>query len=310
MFRKASLFVGVMFCLVAATTEAQQNPLSGLLDAISKVAKPGANNSQDENSSMVDILKTYAAANTAAFYAGDACRMVANGTGVQRSDADFKLGSYGSASAGYLLTAENLAQCAVGPSGASQVTRIPLSQAIDQVGVNLAMSVIAAKAGGLVTSQTTTNARNALTLLNVNKGANDELIRKVRETGLVGDAAPTTVSNAESVHMTAKDAVSAFKSNNFAFKSKYDGKVLTISGTIQNITGSGQRATVTLVGYRPADLNNQGFQDVVRCEVSDQAALAKVMDLKRGEATKATGLFKPATQAFQIGIELQRCQPD
>ena len=59
MFRRASLFVGVMFCFVATRTEAQQNPLSGLLDAISKVAKAGADNSQDENSSTVDILKTY-----------------------------------------------------------------------------------------------------------------------------------------------------------------------------------------------------------------------------------------------------------
>jgi hypothetical protein len=305
MSQRTSLFIGLMFCLVTTTAEAQ-NPFSGFLESINKVTKPSA---QNEDSSLVDILKTYAAANTV-LGAVDACSVVASGIGVQKLEADFKLGNYVNASSGYLLAAKNVAQCAVGPVGARQVTRIPLSQAINETGVTLAMSVIADKAGGLVTPQTKINAKNALTLLNVNKTANEELIRNLKETGLVGDAAPTTVSNAKSVHMTAEDAVSAYKSNNFAFKSKYDGKVLTISGTIKNISGSGQRATVTLVGNKHADLKKQSFSDVVSCVVSDQAALAKVMNLKSGAATKVTGLFKPETQALQIGIELQRCQPD
>jgi uncharacterized protein (DUF1330 family) len=236
--------------------------------------------------------------------------MIDSRIGVAKLEADFQLGNYVNASSGYLMAAKNLAQCAVGPVGSRNVKRIPLSQAINETGITLAMSVIADKAGGLVTQQTKINAKNAFTLLNANKTANEELIRNLKETGLVGDAAPTTVSNAKPVHMTAMDAVRAFKNNQFAFKSKYGGKILTISGTIQSITGSGQRASITLVGYKQADRKNQGFQDVVSCEVRDQAALSKVMNLKNGEATKVTGLFEPATQALQVGIELQRCQPD
>ncbi|MDR9848686.1 OB-fold protein [Herbaspirillum huttiense] len=308
--RRVSFFVGAIFYVVITGAQAQQNPLSSFLDAIGKVGKGISSSSQEESGPLVDILKTYASANTSTLNAGAACEAVTRGYLVKKSETDLKLASYGAASAGYLLNAQDIAQCAVGPAGASQVSRIPVSQAIDQVGANLAMSVIAAKAGGLVIPQVTANAQNALALLEANKTANGDLIRKLKETGLVGDDSPTTASSAEVIQMTAKDAVSDFKSNNFAFKSKYDGKVLAISGVIQNITGSGQRATVTLVGHKPADLNDQGFQDLVRCEVSDQAALSKVINLKRGQMVKVMGLYKPATQAFPVGVELQKCQPN
>lgn len=184
MFRRANLFLGVVLCLFGATAHAQQNPLSALLGA----AKTDADTA-GANGPMVKLLKTYAAANTTSNNAFQACRSLSFGVGLKKYEADFKLGNYLSANAGYLIIAENYALCAVGQGQPVPTSRPSLSQAFDLVGANLAMSVVAASKAGLETPEAQTNARNALTLLSPNSEANKDLIDAVKATGLAGTVA-------------------------------------------------------------------------------------------------------------------------
>jgi hypothetical protein len=307
MFFKASL-AAVALCFFATTAQAQDNPVSGFLKSLGSIGQKGSTKSQDKpvDNALVEILKTYAQADSSARNAYDACTSLARGTGLKQTDADFKLGNYVAANAGYRLHAEYYAKCAVDPSEDLGVARIPVSKAVDMVGANLAMSVIAASLVGLETPQSAIDARNALTLLNANPEANKDFIQKVRETGLAGRA--PAAPGGKPVAMTAKAAISDFKANTFAFESKYAGKTLTISGPIQSISGSDGRATITIFGFKAADPNNQSLNDEVRCMVSDSAALPSVMKLKTGAKATVSGLFQPSTQVLHYGIELQNCR--
>lgn len=306
------LAVGILAATISVPAMAQQSLLSNLLGKLKQASSSNATSStglniQGQPNDLVEILQNYAA-NSPSIYAYTACRAILNDDAYATSQAKLRLGEYGMATAGFLMHASEVAACAVSPEGISQVERIPLPQAFDGVGASLAMAVISSKLDNAVLPQTSIQAKDAMALLAHNASANAELIANLKETGLVGDPAPTTVSSASAIGLTAKGAVAAFNSNTFAFKSKYDGKVLEITGVVQNISGSGQRATVTLVGYKPANMDDQGFQHLVRCVVSDPRSLPKVMELKVGKSTKVTGLFKPDTQSFSIGIELQRCK--
>ncbi|GAB1394097.1 hypothetical protein MASR1M60_22610 [Rhodocyclaceae bacterium] len=308
MFQRFSLAAGVLSLATMAVEAQQMNPLQSILQTIEKTVptqEAVTDRMGGDNASMVEILKTYAAGSLAG---GGWCEHHTKSS-VESAGADFKLGNYSMASTRYLQLAQSASGCAVGKS-VNPSLRVPVSQAVDVVGKYLGMSVIAAKAAGYRTPAEVNHARNALTLLSANATANADMIQKVKETGFVGDTTPAPASDMAPIPMTAKNAVSTYKSNEFSFERKYDGKVLRISGTIEKISGSGRRATITLLGHvASSEFDDQGFKDVVRCDVTDPAALDRVMNLKRGDETKVTGLYQPAKQVLKVGIELHGCKP-
>ncbi|MBN8947130.1 MAG: hypothetical protein J0I74_08465 [Rhodanobacter sp.] len=304
-------------CLFASSAAAQQSGfgeflnkinagLSSANQALSGQAPRPANqvtSTAGQNGGSIEILKKYA--EDPVVVVKDACERLHRR---QRADADWQRGMYLDAQAGYLSLATHAAKCAVG----KQVTnrkfeRISVAEGIRRVGSDLAMSAIAAKRANAVLPEIVRMAQDALNLLNTDPTANSELIAALMETGILGTAPPAIGSLANAVPMEASEAVKAYNGNTFGFKAKYNGKTLKVSGKIQLINGDTKQATVTLLGYMPPNPDNQGYQHQVRCEVMDQGALSRVMDLQVGKRVTVMGLFKPDSQSFPIGIELQNC---
>lgn len=272
---------------------------------------------------LVAILKTYANAGSASL-AGNDCQGVAYGENTHsgladKGEAQFKLHNYVEASINFKAFASQVANCAVGADSLG-AQRIPLPRAFNQVGTALADAVLASSIfyngqGATVPPEVRVDAQNAMSLLNNDPAANAGLILSLKKTGLFGTPAAAAglandsdAANGTTIPLTAKEAVTGFKSNAFAFKSRYAGKMLEISGPIQSIGDSGSGgATVTLVGYKPANMDNQGFQDLVRCDVSAPPALVRVAELKKGEKATVVGVYEPAKAVFGT-IELQQCR--
>jgi hypothetical protein len=304
MIKRFWLSVGIVHCLAATAAIAQTED--------GNVAV---------NSDVVGILETYAASISHASSVGGPSRPCDVDWLIEKADTALKLGDYLTASANYKIAAESLAFCAVGsfPDN-SKVDRIPVSQAYDAVGAYLGMSALADYSLtpnlALTMDATRINAANSLALLSIhaNSATNSELIKSLKDTGLIEETVteiPSTVSSEGAVHMTAEEAVLALQSSGFAFKSKYDGKVLTLTGTVSHIDGSGKEATVTLFGDQSRDLDDRRLQDNAYCIVTDPATLTKVVDLKEGDTTTVTGLFQPSARPmfFQDEVRLERCQP-
>lgn len=183
--------------------------------------------------------------------------------------------------------------------------RVPLAKAYSDVGQILATTVLAQQAADVVDGQTAVNAKNAMVLLETNATANRATIAKLAATGLVPELATTNGSHA--LAMTARQAVAAYKRNTFGFNAKYSGKQLQITGPVENISGSGQSASVELNGYMPANPQDQGFQDMVICQVGDPAQLQRVANLSKGETVRVHGLYNPDAQYMKVGITLLNC---
>lgn len=214
-----------------------------------------------------------------------------------------------------MMDAETIAACASNtnnpPSYSSRDTldiprpRVPLEKAYSDVGQILAITVLAQQSTGVVDGQTTANAKNAMVLLQTNATDNESMIAKIVATGLVPEMAGNGGSHA--ITMTAQQAVAAYKSNTFGFNSKYSGKELQITGAIENISGSGQSATVSLMGYMPKDPQDQGFQNMVMCRVGAPAQIQRVASLSKGQAVTVRGLYSPDS-AFNMGsVTLLNC---
>lgn len=213
------------------------------------------------------------------------------------------------------VDAETIAACASDannpPSQSTSDTaaiprpRIPLEKAYSDVGQLLATAVLAQQAAGVVDGQASADAKNAMVLLKTNATANQAMIAKLAATGLVPELA--TGSRSHAIAMTAGHAVAAYKRNTFGFNTKYSGKELQITGPIENISGSGQSANVELEGYMPANPQDQGFQDMVICQVGDPGQLQRIADLSKGQTVTLHGLYNPNAQYMKVGITLLNC---
>lgn len=224
--------------------------------------------------------------------------------------------STAAAISGLLTSADTIAACASDaenpPSSEPNLDtlfvprpRVPLKKAYTDVGQLLATTVIASQSAGVADGQTALNARNAVILLRTDAAANKPTIDKLIATGLVPELAASD-KGSDVIHMTAKQAVSAYKSNSFGFNTKYSGKQLQITGPIENISGSGQSATVELEGYMPANPQDQGFQDMVLCQVGAPSQLQRVGGLSKGQTVTVQGLYNSNTP-YAMGVTLLNC---
>ena len=306
--------LALLVAIASTTTSvmAQQNPIAGLVGAVQSLGRVLGGGSQQQTTggpqqvtNLDAILNTYeqdAAGSGVNVYT--ACNSVVTQTVDNETKgalAKMRLGDYAMASAGLRLNAEWIAAQAVGPKPCRSTADV-----YTQVGQLLALSALAAKNSGLLNERTSTDARNALLLMQSDAASNKQLIDQLVSAGLAGSS--TASLNAPTISMSASDAVARYKQNTFGFNTKYSGKVLRVNGKIQNIAGSGNTAVVALVGYMPKNIDDQGFQDVVRCSIADPDSLSAAADLAKGHAATLSGVYRPDSQAMNIGIELQNCK--
>lgn len=267
------------------------------------------------------IMQSYAAQNAGAEGANECLRFLPSSiTGGPFSSADeqMKEGEYMLASPDYAGTAAAAARCAIGPKTPFG-SRLSMRDAMQITGHGLAMSVIAGMHTASTSSYKTsmghlppsvvTDAENARVLLRLQPERNQALLAKLDAAGVFNQPAAVTAATAASGGtFTAKALVADYKANTFGFNTRYGNKSLQVTGPVQLVYGSGGHAHITLMGYMPANHDDQGFQDQVGCEVTDAGALAAAASLHPHEKVTVSGLYEPDAQAMKVGVDLQDCR--
>lgn len=215
----------------------------------------------------------------------------------QAALAKIKTGDLTSGGTDAKLNAEEIAVCAV------KRNALPLVEAEQIAGENLAESAIALHRAGMDTPETITSAKNALTLLNIDASKNASLISALNSSGVLPEAPPTASSDA-SYTMTAADAASQLMANNFAFNHKYGGTTLKIVGKVRAVTG-GRNVFIAMDGVPQAD---PGINDQVTCTISNPAYTSAAMSISKGQRITVQGIYTvPAQSWLQAGVGLQDC---
>lgn len=195
------------------------------------------------------------------------------------------------------LNAVEIAVCAV------KRNALPLVEAEQIAGENLAESAIALHRAGMDSPETITTAKYALTLLNMDAVKNASLISALNSSGVLPEAPPTASSDV-SYTMTAAEAASQLMANDFAFNHKYDGKTLKIAGKVRAVTG-GKNVFIIMDGVPQAD---PGINDQVTCTISNPAYINAAMSISKGQKITVQGIYTvPAQSWLQSGVGLQDC---
>ena len=305
MFRKTSVIVAMAGIL--GLTSAHANGL-GLLSTLSNIGKqlqrqigPVGGSSQPGNSSTAagspeNIMQALADSSVTQ-QQSTACDPRFFQQEEQATLAKIKNGDLASGGTDAKLNAEEIAVCAV------KRNALPLVEAEQIAGENLAESAIALHRAGMDTPETITSAQNALTLLNIDASKNASLISALNSSGVLPEAPPTASSDA-SYTMTAADAASQLMANNFAFNHKYGGKTLKIAGKVRAVTG-GKNVFIAMDGVPQAD---PGINDQVTCAISNPADINAAMSISRGQKITVQGIYSvPAQSWMQAGVGLQDC---
>lgn len=109
------------------------------------------------------------------------------------------------------------------------------------------------------------------------------------------------------ISATAEALVAKFTNNSFGFDQQYIGKTIEAVGTVRNISGSRDKALVTLLGNKKKSKDDLGWQDEITCVVSDQKALQAAAELEKGKTYKVRGIYKNKG-ATGLQITLSNCE--
>jgi hypothetical protein len=305
MFRKTSVIVAIAGALGITSAHAD---VLGLLSTLSNIGKqlqrqagPANSSSQPSNSSPVagspeDIMQMLADSSITQ-QQSTSCDPAFFHQEEQAALAKIKSGDLAGGGTDAKLNAEEIAVCAV------KRNALPLVEAEQIAGENLAESAIALHHAGMDTPETIASAKNALTLLNVDASKNASLISALNSSGVLPVAPPTASSNADYT-MTAAEAASQLMANNFAFNHRYGGKTLKIVGKVRAVTG-GKNVFITMDGVPQAD---PGIDDQVTCTISNPADINAAMSISKGQKITVQGLYSVPTQSWmQAGVGLQDC---
>lgn len=310
MFRKTSVIVAMAGMLGITSAHAdglgllstlsnigkQLQRQIGPADGSSQPASQPSNNSSTNAGSPKDIMQTLADSSTTQQQSA-LCEPEFFQQEEQAALAKIKSGDLAGGGTDAKLNAEEIAVCAV------KRNALPLVEAEQIAGENLAESAIALHRAGMDTPETIASAKNALTLLNVDASKNASLISALNSSGVLPVAPPTASSDA-SYTMTAADAASQLMSNNFAFNHKYGGKTLKITGKVRAITGR-QNVFIAMDGVPQAD---PGINDQVTCTISNPAYTNAAMSISKGQKVTVQGVYTiPAQSWLQAGVDLQDC---
>ena len=305
MFRKTSAIVAMAGML--GITSAHADGL-GLLSTLSDIGKqlerqigPAPGSSQPSSSSSdagaPAIIMQALADSSITQQQSTTCDLRFFQQEEQAALAKIKTGDLTSGGTDAKLNAEEIAVCAV------KRNAVPLVEAEQIAGENLAESAIALHRAGMDTPETITSAQNALTLLKLDASKNASLISALDSSGVLPEAPPAASSDA-SYTMTAAEAASQLMANTFAFNHKYGGKTLKIAGKVRAVTG-GKNVFIAMDGVPQAD---PGINDQVTCTISNPADINAAMSISRGQKITVQGIYSAPTPSWlQAGVALQDC---
>lgn len=287
--------------LISLPVNADNNPVSNLFGAIADLGKtlgnPNTGNqdlAKNDTSAPNEIMRLLASQQMFPYCKEDFVKKE-----IDQTISKYKMGEYSMAGAGALLQAQTVAACSLKNQG------MILSQAENTAGFLLAVSAISNHKAGLDTPETIIRAQNALTLLKLDASGNQDMISQVEKSGVIPAKAPTSAASPY-VKMTAHDAATKYTGNIFAFKKEYSGKTLRVSGEIQSIGGSEKSAFIVLAGVRKPNHNDEGWNDVVQCTITEEDALKDAMNISKGQKISIQGIYSP--MQFQTGVSLQDCR--
>ncbi|MHB1641336.1 MAG: hypothetical protein ACYCS8_01590 [Acidithiobacillus sp.] len=250
-------------------------------------------------------LQTVAGQTNAYNVRGGICGSILEGvvhTEVTNSTNDFKMGDYGQSASGSLNAAQTIAYCYQHRHTMSQ------AEAYTNVGNLLAMSAIADKEMGSPLSMSGPTAVYAAAMLRVAQ-PDSIILKTLTRDGLLGYNSPKP--GVPTAMMTATQAVRNYLGNPMAFKHRYNGKTLTITGKIsQIISEAGNSAEVVVNGEPWVRKNNLSFDDEVGCFVQP-AQSSTLMSMDKGDEVSMRGVFdtgNPLYKAtFMSGVVLFGC---
>jgi hypothetical protein len=294
-------------CAPMQASAQQANPISNLLGTLQKIAAgpsgvpaqaalpvPARQDTGATDASTDDILQSVGAArlhqvdaSSCKFYRELSSKNMALAQRTERYyDAAISAGNQ----------AANEAACAIQGYG------MPLAQAKTEVGILLAISALNTYKADKVFDQTVRDAKYAKALLALNPAANQQWIQQLDEA--FWPRGPVSDANAFA-SMSGLEAATKYQKNTFAFERGYGGKTLRIKGRVLNITGSDARASIMLEGVKK-DVDQRGWQDSIRCEIKDAAALDAAAQISKGDTVSVQGVYK---KGLLPGVSLEDCRP-
>ena len=217
---------------------------------------------------------------------------------IDEMEANFKMGHYSYVGGLGFNDAKAASACAL-VNGASAT---PQDESL--VGFYLGWSVLANHKAGLDTPEGIRNAQYALILLKQDAQANKNLISLIENSGVLPDV-PVAAENPD-IKMTAFNAATQYSGNSFAFKRKYTGKTLRVSGEVERINGSDKSALIVLAGIHKKNPNDEGWSDVVQCTITDNSAINQAMNISKGQKISVQGIYKP--DQYTTGVSLDDCR--
>ena len=217
---------------------------------------------------------------------------------INKMEANFKMGHYSYVGGLGFEDANAAAFCAL----ANRTISTPQDESL--VGFYLGWSVLANHKAGMDTPEGIRNAQYALILLKQDAQANKNLISLIENSGVLPDV-PVAAENPD-IKMTAFNAATQYSGNSFAFKRKYTGKTLRVSGEVERINGSDKSALIILAGIHKKNPNDEGFSDVVQCTITDNGAINQAMNISKGQKISVQGIYKPDQDT--IGVALDDCR--
>ena len=290
----------LVLSLISLPVNADNSPLSNLLGAISDLGKtlgnPNTGNqdqAKSDTSAPNEIMRLLASQQMFPY-----CREDFAKKQLDQAIGKYKMGQYSMAGADALIQAQTVAACALKTPGT-------IPQAENTVGLLLAVSAISNHKAGLDTPETIITAQDALTLLKLDASGNQDMISQVEKSGVIPAKAPTS-EKSPYVKMTAHDAATKYTGNGFAFKKEYSGKTLRVSGEIQSIMGSEKSAFIVLAGVHKPNHNDENWNDVVQCTITEENAMKDAMNISKGQKISVQGIYSP--KQFQSGVALQDCR--
>jgi hypothetical protein len=207
----------------------------------------------------------------------------------QAMDA-YKMGKFSTAAGQAKIQAQNISACSLKNGGV--ITPNDRSM----VGQLLAVSAIGNREAGLNAYSNTVTALNAMTLLKLDAGGNQEIISQLEKSGALPQKAPVSDANS-ALTMSALDMVTKFQKNSFSFNRENKGKTLGVNGVIKNISGGENTVYITIIGVVRSNKDEQRHQDDVSCYITESNAMKTAMTIEKGKMVSVQGLFSPKPMA-------------
>jgi hypothetical protein len=175
------------------------------------------------------------------------------------------------------------------------------------VGHFLVLGISAAHQAQMANAQTTADEDRARVLLRYASANGGDAAADLKTLDAFGPKKdPTTAGH--DFRMTARALVTEYQANELAFRAKYGGKSLQVTGRARALSALPDgRAMVAIVGIE-RDPGHGRLKDELTCEIKDPAGLSKAAQWKIPATVTVVGTYEAPTD-FVSGVFLKDCRP-